>query len=273
MGRSRAADATCLTIPALAWMMDCGAIVQEWKPENVFVTHTHSDHANRVTHIASRHTPPTIHLPHSAVPLMDGYINGHQAMTDNRPLEKLLAAMEHGPPEWQVNRRLKGVDVGDVIELQKGGKEWKNEVVRCNHSVDCVGYAFREARKSLKKQYRGLAGKELGKLRHEGIDINEEELINRFVFMGDTTASIFSEQPELLLFPVVITECSFISPKHKDSAIRTKHTHWDDLKPPLSSYSSAYATLSRKYFSSSGRKTSPATSPLPRPRSRHKALP
>mmetsp|Transcript_19637 Transcript_19637/g.33435 ORF Transcript_19637/g.33435 Transcript_19637/m.33435 type:complete len:299 (-) Transcript_19637:57-953(-) len=230
VGRSRAADATCITIPSLCWALDCGAIVQNWRPEVVFITHTHSDHANRVTHVVSRRKPPTIYLPSFAAPLLEGYIDAHQAMTDNRTLAQLQEAMKRGPPDWQINRKSQPVEVGDIIELKKGGRDWSIEVIACEHSVPCVGYAFREKKRSLKKEYQGLPGKELGALRKAGTEINEEVLINRFVFMGDTEASVFSSNPGLLEFPVIITECSFFTEEHLETAKRTKHTHWNDLQ-------------------------------------------
>ena len=211
-------------------MLDCGAIVQNWRPECVFITHTHSDHANRVTHVVSRRKPPTIYLPAFAAPLLEGYIDAHQAMTDNRPLDELLEAMKRGPPDWQINRKAFAVDVGMEIELQKGGRNWKIEVVGCVHSVPCVGYAFKEQRKTLKKEYKSLTGKELGDLRKAGTNIQQDELVNRFVFMGDTQASAFDLNPSLLDFPVVITECSFYSEDHLETAERTQHTHWFNLK-------------------------------------------
>jgi len=217
-------------------MLDCGAIVQEWRPEIAFVTHTHSDHANRVTHIVSRHKPPTIYAPASAVPLMEGYIDAHQAMTDNRPLEALMEAMERGEPEWKINRIIKPASPGDTIQVQKGGKDWEIQVVACDHSVDCVGYAFREKKKALKAEYQGMAGRELGQLRKQGVEIQEETFIPRFLFMGDTTPKVYQDQPELLKFPVVITECSFILDEHRESARRTKHTHWIDLEPYVTAH-------------------------------------
>ena len=231
IGRSRAADATCLAIPALCWTLDCGAIVQNWRPERVFITHTHSDHSNRVTHVVSRHKPPTIYLPEFAAPLLEGYINAHQAMTDNRALSELLEAMANGPPDWKINRIVQAVTVGETISLKKGGKNWEIEVIACEHSVPCVGYAFRERKKELKEEYKGKPGRELGELRKSGVEINHEVLVNRFVFMGDTDATVFQKNAQLLEFPVIITECSFYSEEHKATAIKTKHTHWDNLKP------------------------------------------
>lgn len=230
-GRSRAADATCIAINDLNWILDCGAIVTHWRPERVFITHTHCDHSNRVTHVVSRHKPPTIYVPKSAAPLVDGYINAMQAMTDNRPLDQLLIAMENGPPEWRINRIIEPVEKGNKIEILKGGKNWEIEVIECDHSVPCVGYAFREKKKILKEEYRNIPGKELGNLRKQGIEINREELVNRFVFMGDTEASVFEKYPELLDFPVIITECTFLSEDEIKNAKKTKHTHWNDLKP------------------------------------------
>ena len=216
-------------------MFDCGAIVQQWRPERIFITHTHSDHVNRVTHVVSRRKPPTIYVPQSAKGLVEGYINAHQAMTDNRPLSELLEAMQRGHPDWTVNRNLVPVSVGDKLQINKGNSIYRVEVIKCEHYVDCIGYCIYEVRKGLKEQYKGLPGKEIAALRKSGVEINEEIEKPLFVFMGDTTTAVFQNYPEIFKFPAIITECSFFKDEHKPSADKSKHTFWGDLEPFIKS--------------------------------------
>lgn len=48
------------------------------------------------------------------------------------------------------------------------------QIIKCEHPVDSVGYCFFEKRKRLKEEYKSKSGRELGQLRKEGIEINEE---------------------------------------------------------------------------------------------------
>ena len=83
----------------------------------------------------------------------------------------------------------------------------------------------------MKKEYTGTPGKELGKLRKEGVQIDEEYNIPLFVYCGDTSASVFEQTPWLFDYPVIITECTFLYPDSDEVDLLEKaekdgHTHW-----------------------------------------------
>lgn len=122
-------------------------------------------------------------------------------------------------------------------ETYKWGKQDKYnvKVFSCIHKVPTVGYAFSEPRNKLKQEYKEKTGKEIGALRKEGIEISETYEHKMFVFMGDTDAAIFNENPWLLEYPTVITECTFFLDEH-ERAKRDGHTHWDDLMPHVLSH-------------------------------------
>jgi len=88
-------------------------------------------------------------------------------------------------------------------------------------------------KKKLKEEYKGLKGKELGEIRAKGIDLDEVHLHHSFCYLGDTHISIFEKNPEILKFPVVIVECTFLS---DDADIiarcdRDGHIYWKALEP------------------------------------------
>lgn len=86
-------------------------------------------------------------------------------------------------------------------------------VVRCDHSVDCVGYMFFLSKQKLLPEYlgtfhsflllnsslQGLDGKTIGKLRRDGVEISTTVHTPVFSFLGDTTAQVFEvyENPSL----------------------------------------------------------------------------
>ena len=76
----------------------------------------------------------------------------------------------------------------------------------------------------LKSVILGTAGKELGRLRKAGTELSTAQDIPLFVFMGDTVADVFSKRQELLMYPFVMTECTFLHEKHVHHAKKKKHT-------------------------------------------------
>jgi hypothetical protein len=84
---------------------------------------------------------------------------------------------------------------------------------------------------SVAAEYSGLRGDAIGKLRQEGVQVTEEREENLFVFCGDTTTECFVKSPQILKYPVVIVECSFLLEEEAQKAADSKHTLWRDLKP------------------------------------------
>lgn len=99
--------------------------------------------------------------------------------------------------------------------------------VRCDHSVDCLGFMFEEYKQKLKPELQGKTGREIGELRKKGVEVTVEVRRPLFAFLGDTTHHVFEETPSLLDCPVVIVECSFIHAEHQDLAEKKKHAVWE----------------------------------------------
>jgi ribonuclease Z len=101
-----------------------------------------------------------------------------------------------------------------------------------------VGYAFSERKKRLKSEYVGTPGRELGRLRKEGVEIEEETFVPLFVYLGDTSTKVYEAHPEIFDYPTIITECTFLPDPHEsegDEAIlqrteRDGHIHWTQLQ-------------------------------------------
>jgi len=85
-------------------------------------------------------------------------------------------------------------------------------------------------RNKLKEEYKAIPGKEIAKLRNEGVEIQEEVKIPLFLFLGDTKIDVFENQ-DILKYPIIIVECTFIDPNHVDLATNSFHIHWIHLEP------------------------------------------
>jgi len=223
VGFSRAADRTFLHIPEMRISLDAGHC-RGRQTEHVFVTHTHMDHVKDISYMCKKENV-VVHCPTSAIDNLRAYIHAEFVLDWQAPVD--LDAMP-----FTLTPHL-----GDeTFPIAKG-----NYVVRtfeCFHKVPCLGYAFGEKRKRLKKEYASVAGKELGKLRKEGVQIDEEYVIPLFAYVGDTSTIVFEKTPWLFEYPVIITECTFLYDDGKEKGVDLKekaakdgHTHWDSLQP------------------------------------------
>ncbi|CAF2772418.1 unnamed protein product [Rotaria sp. Silwood2] len=224
LGRSRAADATSFYIPELDMLLDCGCLVTAARPLYVFITHGHLDHCLDITRLLSNPRPPQVFLPISAVqPMKDFIEKSHILRTAGR--------IDIDPQKLTLDCELIGVEHDDLLSFRK---TMKVRVFDMDHSVSCCGYGFYECRKKLKKEYQHLTSQDIANMRRvdNNLELSEDRLFPLFAFMGDTTPIIFDRHSvELLQFPLIIVECSFIdNEQHAERASDIKHVIWDDLQ-------------------------------------------
>ena len=228
VGRSRAGEATCFTIPELKWMFDCGARIHGWTPKILFLTHTHSDHVHYLTHIKNEEKPPLVYLPQEAESYVKSYLIAHQEMTDCMLTEKKSQEGETG----SVDCVLRPTMPEEEIRFRQAGSEYVVRTLKMTHRIPCLGFSIFKMKSKLKEEYVGMPSREIGKLKKEGVEVTtafEEPLI---CFLGDTTATVFSDYPELLSQQAtIVVECSFFKEEDLARAEKTKHMHWNHLKP------------------------------------------
>lgn len=224
-GFSRAANATSFAIPELSLQLDAGMLVHDQRPDDIFITHTHSDHVHVITKLKSRRKPPNIYIPEHAVELFERYILAAQELTNSARTPEGFV--------YQEAYRLIPLKPGDTISFSRGKVRYEVDVYGCDHSVPCLGYGFFEVRERLASHLKGLPGAEIGRLRAQGELVTESTRVPRFAFLGDTTPEVFGRHPEILELPLVITECSFLETDDLAQAHKTKHTHFDELLPIL----------------------------------------
>jgi ribonuclease Z len=170
------------------------------------------DHVGRLTHFVSRKLPPRFYVPKSVVELTENYLRSGQELTNNAA----FATAE----EYTKNHELIGVANGDAFEIAANGTKIAVAVWSCDHSVPTVGYGFSEIKSKLRKEFVGMKGAEIAKRRAAGDDVNELVKRKMFAFLGDTTHKVFDDHPDIVTYPVVIVECSFIDEAHYDAAVQ-----------------------------------------------------
>ncbi len=217
-GRSRAADSTGFVIPELEIQLDAGVIVSSAKPKVVLISHSHADHSFRTTHLTSRTVVPTFFVPRGLEPFFHRFIRAASELSGNTT-----------ELEWEENCKLVGVEPNDTFLLPHK-RDFRVRVFEMDHSVKTVGFGLSKVKQKLKAEFAGLRGDAIGKLRQEGVAVTEELEEKLFVFCGDTTPKCFEISPDLLTYPIVIVECSFLFEEDAKKAADSKHTLWKDLK-------------------------------------------
>lgn len=223
-GFSRSAEATAFYIPEMDVMLDAGTVVTTTKFRRMFVTHSHSDHSFQIPWMYSPSSPAPIdiYIPNESVTLLNTYLTSAQLLNDHGDEKALITCTRR--------YQLHGVSQGDIIDLDK---TYRVEIIRCHHTVPCVGYAFYEKRNKLKAEYRQLTGKQIQDLRKQGTEVTEQVDIPLFAFLGDTTPDVFaagSHSAGVLLgkMPVILCECTFLEGEQSNDK---GHTHWQGLQP------------------------------------------
>jgi len=212
-GHSVSGYTTTLVLPEHKLLFDCGdASRRAVRHRDVAITHGHLDHFGDVArHANIRHllrTPPSrFFVP----PWLED------------PLHKLIslwgAVQEAAPPFEAVV-----VAPGERAPL---GKKRFLEAFPTDHNLPSQGYRLIEQRRKLKPEYVGTPGPELGRLRKEGVEIEDVTEVVLFIYSGDTRAAAYDDID--LTAKVAVLECTFLWDKSVEEAHKKGHTHISEL--------------------------------------------
>lgn len=215
-GYARAAVQSYWRIPELKLGFDLGA--HPWAfmgTPNWFVSHAHLDHiAALPIYVARRRMmkmePPTLYLPESIV-------------DDVRRLLQIFQRLDRG----RMVCNLIGLKAGDEVPLSR---EHIVTTFATVHTVASLGFIVWERRHKLKPEYHGLAGNDIRDLRLSGVPVTAEVRTPLVAYTGDTAPAGLDACPDAYRAKILITEMSFIRPKHRrDKIHKYGHMHLDDF--------------------------------------------
>jgi ribonuclease Z len=102
--------------------------------------------------------------------------------------------------------------------------------IEVSHSAPSLAFAILERRSKLRDEFHGLPQDKLRELKSQGTEITRTMEIPLVAYTGDTEMGPFLLRDEFVNAQVVITECTFFDPEHRDRAKVGKHLHIEDLR-------------------------------------------
>lgn len=214
-GTSIAGEATSVMVPELDVCFDIGVCPRAALPsKHLCISHGHMDHIGGLAYFCSQR-----------------YFQGMGAGTivcDKRmarPIEQMMAGyieLEHQTTPFNVI----GLEPGQEIQIKN------NTVLRgfeVEHTVPAFGYTVVEKRSKLKQEYVGLPQEKLRELKERGTEITRTLDIPLVAYLGDTAPGPHLVREDVRKAQVIVCECTFTEPDHKERAKVGMHMHADDI--------------------------------------------
>ena len=228
-GYSIAALRTNFYIKEIEVMLD-GGLSSPYCMSHIFLTHGHADHsANLPFHIYNKkeNCKIQVYVPKEIALNIKNFIETSYILSSDVDFAGLNIKNE----DLFLNKyyTLIPVSHGDVIEMILKNKKYFIEIIKCYHSVPCVGYGFIEKRQKLKEEFKKFSGKEIGELRKKGENLYNEVEYPYFCFLGDTSKEILKESA-ITKYKTIMIECTFINDDDLTQADKTFHMHFRYLE-------------------------------------------
>jgi len=102
--------------------------------------------------------------------------------------------------------------------------------IEVSHSAPSLAFVVLERRSKLREEFLGLPQDRLRELKAGGTEITRMMEIPLVAYTGDTEMGPFLLRDEFVNAQVVISECTFFDPEHRDRARVGKHLHIEDLR-------------------------------------------
>lgn len=215
VGTSVAGEATAVQIPELDVCFDMGACPRPMLASKfVAVSHGHMDHIGGLAYYCSQRYfqgmgPGTIVCSKTIGPQIQKMMEGYIDLENQKTPYNLVQLDNEGTVEIKNNIVLKAFAV--------------------EHTVPTTGYVVIEKRSKLKPELQGLPQEKLMELRDRGEEITRTLEIPLVAYIMDTSPGPALVRDDVRKAQIIIAECTFFEPDHKDRAKTGMHLHVNDV--------------------------------------------
>lgn len=265
-GKSTGGHHTSMIIEELSVVFDMGYQPEKVESiQNVFISHGHLDHigclpychANRKLNnikLPWQVVMPKVYIPSfkslaSAISSLGrgGYPKGFEDcyFGDEKTATKVIKPFE----VLAIDSLVEAESCKSLPLINKNKKNFVVDAYEMKHKITSYGYVISERRLKLKKEFEGLKGQEIKKLRDEGKEVQEFIEIPMIAFTGDTTIDAIVANEKFLKADILIMECTHFDDSI-ENALSHGHVHFEQFVENISKFENKWIILchlSQKY--------------------------
>lgn len=219
-GTSVSGIGTRLYVPEIDLTFDMGSCSSQdaiGTSNNVCLTHGHMDHIGQAAYLRFTRELMGMEAPHFFLP---EHLEGRF-----RTFMAAAAAMEENFDD-SLTYNVTVVKPGQKCQVKPG--LWIQPLAS-PHTIPMCSYVVWKDTKKLKEEFRSLPGQELGKLRKQGVQIEDVVTNPVFAYTGDTTAKAYEINPILFQVQTLAMEMTFFQDYKEENAAKLGHTHINDV--------------------------------------------
>lgn len=214
-GESIAGESTTLQVPELDLGFDIGSCPRAMLPvKHLAITHGHMDHVGGLAYFCSQRRfqgmgTAKIVCDSRIAPAIKRMMEGYVDLERQRTPFELIPLLPDQPLEVKNNILLRGFET--------------------EHTCPSFGYVVSEKRTKLKPEFLELPQEKLRELKERGVEITRSFEIPLIAYTGDTAPGPHLIREDVRKAQIVVSECTFFEPDHKERAKVGMHMHIDDI--------------------------------------------